>query len=53
MQSKSNKKVLVSRLNHPVYISYSGESLMLSPRGRIPNINPELLGAIPKGVQLI
>lgn len=44
------KGFLVSNLDHPVYLSYNGEALTLSPRARIKNVNKKLLGALPKGV---
>ncbi|GEK07978.1 hypothetical protein HUZ36_14055 [Pseudoalteromonas sp. McH1-7] len=43
---------LVSTLNHPVVISYDGDATTLPPRGRINNINPKALGALPKGVRV-
>lgn len=49
---------VVSRANHPVYLSYNGENLVLSPRaGTATNrpiiVDPERLGAVPKCVILI
>ena len=44
---------LVSRLNHPVYISYNGYAMMIAPRAKALGINKELLGALPKGVKYV
>lgn len=44
---------LVSRLNHPVNISYNGQGLVIPPRGKVRKVNKQLLGAIPKGVKYI
>lgn len=44
---------LKSRLNHPVYISYGGQGMVIPPRGTMLGINKELLGALPKGVRYI
>ena len=44
---------LISRLNHPVYISYNGYAMVIPPRGKMLGINKELLGALPKGVTYV
>jgi len=41
---------LVSRLDHPVYLSYFGEGLVVPPRGVMKKIKKVGLGAIPRGV---
>jgi hypothetical protein len=40
----------VSRLNHPVTLSYNGEALIVPPFGQINNILVEKLGPTPKGI---
>lgn len=54
-KKKSNSKpkgaLLYSRLNHPVELSYGGESLIVPPNARDKKIdNAALLGAVPKGI---
>jgi hypothetical protein len=41
---------LVNNLDHPVYLSYMGEGLMLSPRQVVKNVDKAKLGALPKNV---
>lgn len=47
------KGSLINVLDHPVYISYLGETLVLSPRQKIENVEKEKIGALPKGVSFI
>lgn len=42
--------MIISRKDHPVYLSYNGEGLVVPPRGKKKNINKNLLGALPKNV---
>lgn len=44
---------VVSRLDHPVTISYNGESIIIPPRGRELVANYLLIGAIPKGISVV
>lgn len=44
---------LVNTLDHPVYVSYMGESLVLSPKQKVTKVNKEKIGALPKGVLFI
>lgn len=44
---------LVNMLDHPVYLSYLGEALVLSPRQVLKNVEKEKLGALPKGVSFV
>ena len=44
---------LINSLDHPVYLSYMGETLVLSPRQKVENVQKERLGAIPKGVTFV
>lgn len=44
---------LVSRLDHPVYLSYFGEGLVIPPRGRQPKIRKVGLGALPRGIVFV
>lgn len=44
---------VVSRLDHPITLSYSGETIIIPPRGREVVANYELLGAIPKGISIV
>lgn len=41
---------LISRLDNPVCISYMGESITLSPRAVVKNVDKAKLGALPKGI---
>lgn len=41
---------IVNTLDHPVYLAYEGETLVLSPKQKVMNINKEKIGALPKGV---
>lgn len=53
---RSNKGtgILVSRLDHPVYLSYFGEGLVLAPRAITSSkIRKVGLGALPRGVIFI
>lgn len=43
-------KGLMSRLNHPVTITYGEDTIVIPPRGRIKKVNPAMLGTLPKGV---
>lgn len=47
------KGSLLNSLDHPVYIAYMGETLVISPRQKVDNVEREKLGAIPKGVVYI
>jgi len=40
-------------VNNPVMISYNGEALKVSPRGRVSNVDSNKLGALPRGVYFI
>jgi len=42
--------MIISRLNHPVTLSYEGFSMIIAPRGREKIANMSKLGALPKGV---
>jgi len=46
----SNKGYVISRLSHPVEISYSGNSFMLPPRGQQSFEDLSLVGPLPNGV---
>ena len=47
-----NTCTLYSRLQNPVYITYGDSSILLPPRGIQSGLNPEMLGRLPKGVEL-
>lgn len=51
--NKPKVGALVNTLDHPVYLSYMGESLVLSPKQKINNVNKEKVGALPKGVMFL
>jgi len=42
--------VLVSRLDHPVTISYNDDTIIVSPRGTTLLLERNKLGALPSGV---
>lgn len=44
---------LVSKLDYPVYITYAGDTTMVSPRARTPNVEKALLGELPTGLSFI
>ena len=47
-------KKLVSVVNYPITISYNGESIVVSPRQVIKNVDPEKLGEkLPNGIKLV
>jgi len=48
-----NYAILLSRVDHPVELSYDGKGLMIYPRGRTSILDKNKLGAVPKGVQII
>ena len=43
---------LISKLNHPVYLSYGGETAIIPPRSKDKKVYKEKLGAVPKGIML-
>ena len=43
---------LISKLNHPVYLSYGGETAVIPPRSKDKRVYKEKLGAVPKGIML-
>lgn len=45
--------MIISRKDHPIYLSYNGEGLVVPPRGKKKNINKNLLGALPKNVVFV
>jgi hypothetical protein len=45
--------ILLSRVDHPIELSYDGKGLMLYPRGRTTPLEKNKIGAVPKGVQII
>lgn len=47
------KGSLVNTLDHPVYLSYMGDTLVLSPKQKVNNVNKEKVGALPKGVLFV
>jgi hypothetical protein len=49
----SHLAILLSRVDHPVELSYDGKGLMVYPRGRTTPLDKNKLGAVPKGVQII
>lgn len=56
MPEKRDNRVMgmiISRKDHPVYLSYNGEGLVVPPRGKKKNINKNLLGALPKNVVFV
>lgn len=53
MTTKIVRKNLVSMVDHPLYISYGGEGIVLPPKGTIKGINPNKLGALPRGAVLV
>jgi len=44
---------LISRLDHPVVISYNGEATRLSPRASSSTVEKAKIGALPKGVVFV
>jgi hypothetical protein len=53
MGKDKKKGTLVSRLDHPVYISYFGDGMTIAPRGTVPKIRKVGLGALPRGVVFV
>jgi len=53
MTVKIERKTLKSSVDHPLYLSYGGEGIVLAPKGTIKNINPNKLGALPRGATLV
>lgn len=51
--AEQKKGCLLNTLDHPAYIAYMGETVVLSPKQRVSNINKEKLGALPKGVKFL
>ena len=47
-----NPGVLISRLSHPVTISYNGEGMLIPARGRSKVADTNKIGALPKGIFL-
>lgn len=52
-EKETKPGMIVSRLDHPVSLSYSGEGMMLPPRGKEKIANINKLGKLPAGVSLI
>lgn len=53
LETKENKTgVLISKLDHPITISYKGLALKISPKQKIKIADINLLGAIPSGIIL-
>jgi len=48
MKGKGGK--LISKLDHPVTVSYDGAGLILAPKAILENVKKEKLGTLPKGV---
>ncbi len=52
--AKEIKKIeigtLISKVTYPEYIVYNGETIRLSPRERLENINIAKLGKLPTGI---
>lgn len=51
--AENKKGSLINNLDHPVYLSYLGEGMMLSPRQVLKNVESAKLGALPKGVVFV
>ena len=49
----SKKGSLLNTMDHPMYVSYMGETLVLSPRQKVDNVEKEKIGALPKGVKFL
>jgi len=49
----SNIGDVISRKDHPVYLSYAGSAIVVPPRGKIKKINKNKLGALPNGVVFV
>lgn len=47
------KVKLVSKLNHPVVVSYEDKGIVLPPYGMIIVDNDQKLGSVPRGVLVI
>lgn len=47
---QSEVGVLVSRLDHPVVISYDDDTIVISPRGTTQLLAKSKLGALPSGI---
>lgn len=41
---------LFSRLQNPVYVTYGESVITIPPRGIVRNLNPEMLGILPNGI---
>lgn len=46
----SNPAIIISRLNHPEYITYDGEILPVSPRAKLHIADRSKLGKLPSGI---
>ena len=44
---------LASKLNNPVHISYGSSTIVVPPRGKLSNLDPNMLGSVPKGIDFI
>lgn len=44
---------VVSRMTHPMSITYMGEQLIIPPRGRSEPLKKQGLGALPTGLMLV
>lgn len=53
MENTNKLWLIVSRLDHPVYIDYGGENMTIPPRGKMRISNKNLVGALPKGVSVV
>ena len=53
IEKQGKKAFVISRLDHPVTLSYGGECIIIPPRGRELINNYEMLGALPKGVSVV
>lgn len=45
--------ILLSRVDHPIMLSYDGRGIMVYPRGKTTPLEKSKLGAVPKGIQVI
>ena len=51
--TKKIKDRLLSKLDHPVELSYDGKSMMVPPRAKLVIEDHKKLGALPRGVVLL
>lgn len=52
-EAKSKIGSLLNTTDHPMYVSYMGETLVLAPKQKVSGVHKEKIGALPKGVMFV